>query len=71
MRKTISIELAPHIIEWLEFLKTDDDAISKLAGHAPSSTIEQEAALQIEAAYMQACAAGQVPAAIMNDGIPF
>ncbi len=68
---TISIELAPHIMEWLAFIKADDDAVSKLAGHAPSSTIEQEAAYQIEVAYMQACAAGRVPAAIMDDGIPF
>lgn len=71
MRKTISIELAPHIIEWLEFLKANDDDVSKQAGHAPSSTIEQEAAYQIEVAYMQACAAGRVPAEIMEDGIPF
>jgi hypothetical protein len=71
MRKTISIELPSHVIEWLEFLKASDDDASRANALPPDSTVEKEAAFQIEVAYMQACAAGRVPAVIMDDKIPF
>lgn len=68
---TISIELPSHIIEWLEFLKASDDEASLANALPPDSTVEKEAAFQIEVAYMQACADGRVPAEIREDGIPF
>ena len=68
---TISVELAPEIIAGLEYLKADDNAVTVAAGHAPSATVEEQAAHFIRLAHIQACAAGRVPAAIWDDGIPF
>ncbi len=68
---SITVDLSPEIVAWLEFLKNDHDAADKANGLPPSATIEDEAGFQIQVAYMQACAAGRVPAEIRNDDIPF
>nr|WP_314095404.1 hypothetical protein [uncultured Shinella sp.] len=68
---SIIVEVSPEVAAWLESLKAEANASNKAMGYELSATVEDEARFQLEIAYTQACAAGSISTAILNEEIPF